>query len=159
MLRVGIGYDVHRFANGAPRKLVLGGVAVDGEQGLDGHSDADVVVHAIMDALLGAAALGDIGVHFSPDDAQYKNIDSCVLLARVVALLREGGRRIGNIDTVIVAERPRLATYVPLMREKLASICRIDAGSVSVKATTEEGLGLAGKGIAAHCICTIVKDV
>ncbi|MCL1832752.1 MAG: 2-C-methyl-D-erythritol 2,4-cyclodiphosphate synthase [Oscillospiraceae bacterium] len=139
--------------------MVLGGVAVDGEQGLDGHSDADVVVHAIMDALLGAAALGDIGVHFSPDDAQYKNIDSCVLLARVVALLREGGRRIGNIDTVIVAERPRLATYVPLMREKLASICRIDAGSVSVKATTEEGLGLAGKGIAAHCICTIVKDV
>jgi 2-C-methyl-D-erythritol 2,4-cyclodiphosphate synthase len=155
MIRVGIGYDVHRFAKG--RRLVLGGVHIDCEYGLDGVSDADVLIHAVMDALLGAAALGDIGRHFPPDDEQYKNIDSCLLLEKVVNLLSRNGWVVGNIDTVIVADKPKLSQFIPFMRGNISRICRVGEEDVSVKATTEEGLGLAGNGIGAHCIVCLHK--
>lgn len=153
MLRIGNGYDVHKFAKN--RRLVLGGVEIDYPIGLDGHSDADVLFHAIVDALLGAAALGDIGGHFPPSDERYRGADSGVLLAEVTRLLSEHGYSIGNIDTVIVAEKPKLAEYIPQMRKNAAAICGVAENAVSIKATTEEGLGLAGRGIAAHCVCTI----
>lgn len=154
MLRIGFGYDVHKLVEG--RTLILGGVEIPCEKGLDGHSDADVVVHALMDALLGAAALGDIGVHFPPNDARFKGADSCELLKQVVALLAKANWKLGNADLTIVAERPRLSAYIPHMREKIADICGVGVNDISVKATTEEGLGLAGEGIGAHCVCTIV---
>ncbi|MCL1789336.1 MAG: 2-C-methyl-D-erythritol 2,4-cyclodiphosphate synthase [Oscillospiraceae bacterium] len=153
MFRVGNGYDVHKFESG--RKLVLGGVPVAFELGLAGHSDADVLIHAVTDALLGAAALGDIGTHFPASDARYKNINSGVLLEKVVNLLFQQNWLIGNIDGVIVAEKPELSGYILGMRKNISKICRISVESVSVKATTEEGLGLAGRGIGAHCTVLI----
>jgi 2-C-methyl-D-erythritol 2,4-cyclodiphosphate synthase len=156
MIRIGNGYDVHKLVQG--RKLILGGVEIEHEQGLDGHSDADVLAHAVADALLGAAALGDIGQHFPPGDPDYAGADSCGLLARVAALLRERGWEVGNVDTVIVAEKPKLSAYLPQMRANIARACRTAPENISVKATTEEGLGLAGAGIGAHCVCTIVKS-
>jgi len=156
VIRIGNGYDVHRFA--PDRALVLGGVQIEHELGLLGHSDADVLVHALMDALLGAAALGDIGKHFPPNDPEYKNADSCRLLEKVVVLLQSQGFEVGNIDAVIVAEKPKLSHYIERMRKNISHICRIPIEAVSVKATTEEGLGLSGKGIGAHCV-VIIKQL
>lgn len=152
MLRIGHGYDVHRLADG--RKLILGGVTVPYEKGLLGHSDADVLVHAVMDAILGALALGDIGQHFPDTDSAYSGADSMKLLEKVCVLIGERGWRIGNIDATILAQRPKLAPYIPEMRENIARRCGIAAESCSVKATTEEGLGFtgSGEGIAAHCV-------
>jgi len=156
MIRIGIGYDVHKFAQG--RKLILGGVEVPFEMGLDGHSDADVLLHAVADALLGAAALGDIGTHFPPTGERYKNIDSGLLLKEVIKLLSKNGWVVGNIDTVIVADRPKLFAYIPQMRVNISKICCVPEHAVSVKATTEEGLGLAGQGIGAHAVCAICEQ-
>ena len=154
-MRVGHGYDVHRFAPG--RDLVLGGVKIPYEAGLLGHSDADVLTHAIMDALLGAAALGDIGLHFPDADPAYLGIDSMILLGRVGALLREKGYAVGNIDATVIAEKPKLRPYIGDMRNNLAKTLGIPVESVNVKATTEEGLGFTGErlGIAAHAVCLI----
>ncbi len=144
-MRIGMGYDVHRLVEG--RKLILGGVDIPFERGLLGHSDADVLLHAIVDALLGAAALGDIGGHFPDTDPAYQGISSILLLERTGALLRENGYGIGNIDATVVAERPKLAPYISDMRRNIAEALEIDAGLVSVKATTEEGLGFTGGGL------------
>ena len=151
-MRIGHGYDVHKFAPG--RKLVLGGVTVPYDLGLDGHSDADVLVHAVMDAILGAAALGDIGKHFPDNDPAYLGADSIKLLERVVEIVSEKGFRVSNIDSTIIAQAPKLAPYIPEMRETVAAACGIDTDCVSVKATTEEGLGFTGQGlgIAAHAV-------
>ena len=146
--RIGQGYDVHRLCEG--RRLVLCGAEIPFEMGLLGHSDADAAVHALMDAILGALALGDIGKLFPDSDPQYKDCDSMKLLERVIALMSERGFSLGNLDITIVAERPKLSPYIGLMRENLASAFGCDISRVSVKATTEEGLGLVGKGIAAH---------
>ena len=150
-MRIGHGYDVHRLVEG--RRLVLGGVEIPFEKGLLGHSDADVLAHAVMDALLGAAALGDIGQLFPDSDPAYKGADS-------LALLREEGYRVGNVDATVLAQRPKLAPHVPLMRERLASAMEIDPGRVSVKATTEEGLGFTGtgEGIAVHAVVLIEEQ-
>jgi 2-C-methyl-D-erythritol 2,4-cyclodiphosphate synthase len=153
MIRIGIGYDVHGFANG--RKLILGGVQIDFEQGLDGVSDADVLVHAVMDSILGALALGDIGVHFPPGSPEYKDINSLLLLGKVIGLIRERNYTVGNIDSVIVADKPRLSEYIFQMRENISAVCGIPLDRVSVKATTEEGLALSGRGMAAHCVCIL----
>ncbi|HEX79414.1 MAG TPA: 2-C-methyl-D-erythritol 2,4-cyclodiphosphate synthase [Dehalococcoidia bacterium] len=157
-MRVGIGYDVHRLA--PEHKLVLGGVEVPSEQGLIGWSDADVLVHAVIDALLGAAALGDIGSHFPPGDPQYKNISSLVLLRRVVGMLGERGWKAGNIDAVIVAEQPKLKDYIDSMRRNLGEVLGIDAAMVSVKASTSEQLGFAGReeGMVAWAVATITEE-
>ena len=154
-MRVGHGYDVHRFAEG--RDLVLGGVKIPYEAGLLGHSDADVLTHAIMDALLGAAALGDIGLHFPDSDPAYRGIDSLILLGRVGALLSEKGYAVGNIDATVIAEKPKLRPYIEDMRKNIAETLGIPVDSVNVKATTEEGLGFTGEllGIAAHAVCLI----
>ena len=143
-MRVGIGYDVHRLA--PEHKLVLGGVEVPSAQGLIGWSDADVLTHAVIDALLGAAALGDIGSHFPPGDPQYKGISSLVLLQRVVGMLKKKGWQVGNIDVTIVAEQPKLKDYIDSMRQKLGKALGIDTGLVSVKASTSEQLGFIGRG-------------
>ncbi len=155
-MRIGHGYDVHRLTEN--RKLILGGVNIPYEKGLLGHSDADVLAHAISDALLGAAALGDIGKLFPDTDEQYKGADSLVLLRKVCECIREKGYEIGNIDATILAERPKLRPYIDEMRYKLADACSIDAECMSVKATTEEGLGFTGKGegIAVHAVCLLV---
>lgn len=155
MFRIGQGYDVHRLVEG--RRLILGGVELQYGRGLLGHSDADVLVHAIMDALLGAAALGDIGALFPDSDERYAGADSLALLGEVAALLREKGFEIGNIDATVVAERPKLAAHIPQMRENIARAAGLDAGRVSVKATTEEGLGFTGRGegIAAQAVACI----
>ena len=157
-MRIGIGYDVHTLCEG--RKLILGGVEIEHIMGLYGHSDADVLVHAIMDALLGAAALGDIGKHFPDTDNSYKNIDSMLLLDKVVALLRDRGYRVNNVDAVIVAQKPKLAPFIPTMVSNLAARLGVDADAVNVKATTTEKLGFEGRqeGISAQAVCTIVKD-
>jgi 2-C-methyl-D-erythritol 2,4-cyclodiphosphate synthase len=154
-MRIGHGYDVHRLTEG--RKLILGGVEIPFEKGLDGHSDADVLVHAIMDALLGAAALGDIGKLFPDNDPAYAGISSLLLLEKVAQRLREGGFSVGNIDATVLAQRPKLAPHIPQMREKIANTLGISADRVSVKATTEEGLGFTGtgEGVAAHSVCLI----
>lgn len=154
-MRIGHGYDVHRFAEG--RKLILGGVEIPYTVGLLGHSDADVLTHAVMDALLGAAALGDIGAHFPDSDPAYLGADSIKLLENVRSLLAENGFRVGNIDVTVVAQAPKLQTYLVRMRENLAAACRVPMACVSVKATTEEGLGFTGRGegIAAHAVCLI----
>lgn len=154
-MRIGHGYDVHRLVEG--RRLILGGVEIPFEKGLLGHSDADVLAHAVMDALLGAAALGDIGQLFPDSDPAYKGADSLALLRRVTAVLEEKGYRVGNVDATVLAQRPKLAPHVALMRERLASAMGIDPGQVSVKATTEEGLGFTGtgEGIAAHAVALI----
>ena len=154
-MRIGSGYDVHRLVEG--RKLILGGVDVPYERGLLGHSDADVLAHAITDALLGAAALGDIGKLFPDNDPPYEGADSLALLGRVCALLGEKGYSIGNIDATVIAQRPKLAPHIPQMRENLAKACGIALPQVSVKATTEEGLGFTGSGdgIAASAVCLL----
>lgn len=154
-MRIGHGYDVHRLTEG--RDLILGGVKIPYEKGLLGHSDADVLTHALMDALLGAGALGDIG-HLFPDyDDRYAGADSIGLLREVAAVLRENGFQIGNVDCTVIAQRPKLAPYIPQMRQNLARAMELDIGCVSVKATTEEGLGFSGEGlgIAAHAVALI----
>ena len=143
-MRVGSGYDVHSFAEG--RKLVLGGVLFEGETGLAGHSDGDALTHAIIDALLGAAALGDIGSHFPSDDERLRNADSLELLKQVVKLIAASGCRIVNIDATVIAQAPRMAPRVAEMRRRLASALAIDLGGVSIKATTSDGLGFIGRG-------------
>lgn len=156
-MRIGHGYDVHRLTPG--RKLILGGVLIPYEKGLLGHSDADVLSHAISDALLGALALGDIGKWFPDTDERYKGADSLVLLGQVAAMLAERGWQIGNIDATILAQRPKLRGYIDTMRENLAKACGVSPDQVSVKATTEEGLGFTGKGegIAAHAVCLLSR--
>ena len=156
-MRIGHGYDVHRFSEN--RKLILGGVEILYEKGLLGHSDADVLLHAISDALLGAAALGDIGKHFPDSDEKYNGADSLVLLAKVAEILRENGYITLNVDSTVIAQAPKLAPHILKMRENIASALGVDVSCVSVKATTEEGLGFTGskEGIAAHAICLIDK--
>ena len=156
-LRVGHGYDVHRLTEG--RALILGGVTVPFDRGLLGHSDADVLTHAVMDALLGAAALGDIGQLFPDSDAAYAGADSIALLERVTALLREHGWQVGNVDATVVAQAPKLAPYIPDMRRRLAEAMGLDVDCVSVKATTEERLGFtgSGEGMAAHAVALIER--
>ncbi len=142
-IRIGVGYDVHGFADGRP--LMIGGVAIPHARGLAGHSDADVLIHAVVDALLGAAALGDIGAHFPSSDARWKDAPSSAFLIYTRDLLAEQGWRVGNIDAVIVAERPRMAPHIPAMRAELASQLEISPEQVSVKATTTDGLGFTGR--------------
>lgn len=154
-MKIGHGYDVHRLVE--CRELILGGVNVPFELGLLGHSDADVLLHAICDALLGAAALGDIGKHFPDNDNSLKNIDSRILLRKTVEMLTEKGYKIGNIDATIIAQKPKLKDFIPQMVENIASDCGIAKENVNVKATTEEGLGFTGEmlGISAHAVCII----
>lgn len=154
-MRVGIGYDVHRLAR--DRKLILGGVEIAHSLGLDGHSDADVLVHAIMDAMLGAAALGDIGKHFPDTDAAYKGISSMKLLAHVAELLQQQGYVVENIDATIIAQKPKLRPYITQMEQNIAETLSIAKEQVNVKATTEEGLGFSGRqeGISAQAICAL----
>lgn len=158
MIRIGHGYDVHKLVEG--RKLILGGVEIENNGiGLLGHSDADVLLHAISDALLGAAALGDIGKHFPDTDERYKGADSLELLKNVNGLLKEKGYKIINIDATVLAQAPKLAPHIAEMRENIANALSLDADFISVKATTEEGLGFTGarQGIAAHSVCLIEK--
>ena len=154
-MRIGHGYDVHRLVEG--RKLILGGVEVPHTLGLLGHSDADVLTHAVMDALLGAAALGDIGRHFPDTDPAYAGADSLKLLDHVVELLEEKGYQVGNVDATILAQKPRLAPYIEKMRDKLAARMKVEPDQVNVKATTEEKLGFTGaeEGIAAHAVALL----
>jgi len=156
-LRIGHGYDVHRLVTG--RKLILGGLQVPYELGLDGHSDADVLLHAVMDALLGAAALGDIGQHFPDSDPAYAGVSSMVLLKSVGGILKNAGYAVVNIDATVLAQKPKLAPYIEEMRRRIAETLGIGFERVSVKATTEEGLGFTGegKGIAAHAVALIEK--
>ncbi len=156
-MRIGHGYDVHRLC--IDRPLIIGGVNIPYEKGLLGHSDADVLLHAICDALLGAAALGDIGKHFPDNDDSFKNIDSRILLRNTVALLAEKGYKIGNIDATVIAQKPKLAPFIETMRQNIAEDCKIAVDFVNVKATTEEKLGFTGEllGISAHAVCTIEK--
>ncbi|MBR0040380.1 MAG: 2-C-methyl-D-erythritol 2,4-cyclodiphosphate synthase [Oscillospiraceae bacterium] len=156
-MRIGHGYDVHRLVEG--RKLVLGGVDIPWEKGLLGHSDADVLLHALMDAMLGAAALGDIGQHFPDSDEQYRGADSIRLLAEVSRLLREAGYRLVNADCTILAQRPKLMPHIPQMRQNVARALGVELDAISVKATTEEGLGFTGdgSGIAAHAVVLIER--
>lgn len=154
-MRIGHGYDVHRLVEG--RKLILGGVEIPWEKGLDGHSDADVLTHAIMDALLGAAAMGDIGKIFPDTDDRFLGICSMELLTEVGSRLRAAGYAVGNIDATVIAQRPKLAPYIDAMRKEIAERLQIDVSRVSVKATTEEHLGFTGSGdgIAAHAVCLL----
>ena len=154
-MRVGMGYDVHRLTK--DRNLILGGVKIPWEKGLLGHSDADVLIHAIMDALLGAAALGDIGRHFPDTDPAYKGISSIRLLKHVAALLSEKGYGIGNIDAVIIAQKPKMAPHIPQMKENIAKALEIDMDCLNIKATTEEKLGFTGReeGIASEAVCLL----
>ncbi len=154
-MRIGHGYDVHRFAEN--RKLILGGVQIEYAYGLLGHSDADVLAHAISDALLGAAALGDIGKHFPDTDSRYSGADSIELLHNVVQMLAEKGYRVGNIDATVVAQKPKLLPHIEKMRFNIASACNVEADRINIKATTEEGLGFTGEllGIAAHAVALI----
>ena len=156
-VRIGHGYDVHRLAEG--RKLILGGVDIPWERGLLGHSDADVLTHAVMDALLGAAGLGDIGKHFPDTDPAYAGADSLKLLAHVVKLLREQGYAVSNVDATVLAQRPKLASHIPAMRDNLARVMGVSPDRVNVKATTEEGLGFtgSGEGMAAHAVALVEK--
>ncbi len=154
-MRIGHGYDVHRFAQN--RKLILGGVEIPYELGLLGHSDADVLLHAVSDALLGAAALGDIGRHFPDTDDRYKGADSLMLLKEVRNILNKNNYRVVNIDSTVIAQKPKLMAYIPEMRQNIADACGLDISCVSVKATTEEKLGFTGRleGISAHAVCLI----
>ena len=154
-MRIGHGYDVHRFAQS--RALILGGVSIPYDAGLDGHSDADVLLHAVMDALLGAAGLRDIGYHFPDTDMRYKGADSRVLLRSVKEKLDAAGYRVSNVDVTVIAQKPKLKPYIPQMMENIAADLRIDASRVNVKATTEEGLGFTGQmlGIACHAVCLL----
>ena len=155
MLRIGHGYDVHAFAD--DRKCIIGGVEIPYEKGLLGHSDADVLLHAISDSLLGAAALGDIGKHFTDTDPQYKGADSIVLLENVVSLISSKGYTVNNIDATVIAQAPKMAPYIQQMRQNIANALKVDLDFVNVKATTEEKLGFTGRkeGISAHCVCLI----
>lgn len=155
-MRIGIGYDVHKLVEG--RALVLGGVEIEYDYGLLGHSDADVLIHAIMDALLGAAALGDIGSHFPDTDERYRGISSVTLLEHVAELLREKGYSIGNVDAVIIAQKPKLAPYIEKMRENIAAALAVSTDRISVKATTEEGLGFTGEGRGMSCQAVCILE-
>lgn len=157
-IRVGHGYDVHRLTEG--RKLIIGGVQIPWERGLLGHSDADVLLHAISDAILGAAALGDIGRHFPDTDEKYKGADSLLLLKEVCKMAEEKGYRISNIDGTIIAQKPKLKDYIPAMAENVAEVCGISKDRVNIKATTEEKLGFTGReeGISAHGVCILIKE-
>lgn len=154
-MRIGHGYDVHRFKEG--RKLILGGVHIEGEIGLDGHSDADVVIHSVADSILGALALGDIGRHFPDSSDKFKDIDSRILLRRVGELMDEAGYFVGNIDVTIIAQSPKLSPFIPKMRENIKSDLKSSLERVSIKATTEEHLGFTGRkeGISCHCVCLL----
>ena len=157
-MRIGHGYDVHRLIEG--RKLILGGVEIPFEKGLLGHSDADVLLHALMDALLGAAALGDLGKLFPDSDERYSGADSLLLLAEVAAKIAGAGFTVGNVDCTVLAQRPKLAPHIPLMRERIAETLGVPVDRVSVKATTEEGLGFTGEGlgIAAHAVALLNEN-
>lgn len=154
-MRIGMGYDVHRLVE--ERELIIGGEKIEYEYGLLGHSDADVLLHAVMDALLGAAALGDIGTHFPDSDERYRGISSLRLLAYVDQLLEENGYSVGNIDATIIAQKPKMAPHIPKMRENIASTLGLELNRVNVKATTEEGLGFtgSGEGISAQAVCIL----
>ena len=154
-MRIGMGYDVHRLVEG--RKMILGGVEIPFEKGLLGHSDADVLLHAVMDAVLGAMAAGDIGKLFPDTDPAYKGADSLALTRRVAEVMRERGFKLVNVDATVIAQAPKLAPHIPAMRANIAEAFGVDVGCVSVKATTEEHLGFtgAGEGIAAHAVCLI----
>ena len=156
-MRIGHGYDVHRLVQG--RKCIIGGVDIPHETGLDGHSDADVLIHAVMDALLGALALGDIGKHFPDTDPRYKGADSMALLRHVASLIAEEGWRLGNLDATVLAQAPKLAPHIRQMRQNIAGALGCEVSRVSVKATTEEKLGFTGakQGIAAHCVCLLER--
>ncbi len=156
-MRIGHGYDVHRLTEG--RKLILGGVDIPYQMGLDGHSDADVLVHAIMDSVIGALGLGDIGLHFPDNDNQYKNIDSLVLAKKTAELLKKYGYKIANIDATLVMQAPKVRPYIEQMQRNIAEVYSVDVSCVNVKATTEEHLGFTGekKGIAAHAVCLITN--
>lgn len=156
-MRVGFGYDVHRLVE--ERKLILGGVEIPYEKGLLGHSDADVLVHALMDAMLGAAGMGDIGRHFPDNDNQYKGISSMILLQHVTALLTKAGYTVNNVDVTVVAQRPKLAGFIPQMEQNLAQVLQVPVEDVNVKATTTEKLGFEGEGlgISAYAVCSIEK--
>lgn len=156
-IRIGHGYDVHQLTEN--RELILGGVHIPHTFGLLGHSDADVLLHAVADSLLGALALGDIGRHFPDTDPVYKNADSLKLLSHVVALIEEQGYILGNLDAIIIAQKPKLAPYLETMRRNIASVCHADISQVSIKATTEERLGFTGReeGISAHCVALLEK--
>ncbi len=156
--RIGFGYDVHKFAEN--RKLILGGIEIPSEKGLAGHSDADVLLHAICDAMLGALALGDIGKHFPDTDEQYKNIDSKILLSKVNELIIKHDYRLGNLDTTVVAEKPKLKPFIDGIRKSIANILNVPVGSVSVKATTSEKMGFVGReeGIKAYAVALLVED-
>lgn len=158
IIRVGHGYDVHKLCEG--RRLVIGGIEIPYDKGLLGHSDADVLVHAIMDSLLGAAALGDIGQHFPDYDNTFKGADSIELLIRVSLMLREMGYSVSNIDATVIAQKPKLSPYIENMRTRIAQAMQLDINCVSIKATTEEHLGFTGReeGIAAHCVALIMKE-
>ena len=157
-LRIGHGYDVHRLTEG--RALILGGVLIPCQRGLLGHSDADVLTHAVMDAVIGALGLGDIGKHFPDTDSRFKDADSLILAAEVCELMKEHGYRIGNIDATVIAQAPKLSPYIATMRANLANVFCADPERVNVKATTEEKLGFtgAGEGMAAHAVCVLIKD-
>ena len=157
-MRIGQGYDVHQLVAG--RKLIIGGVEIPYDKGLLGHSDADVLLHAICDALLGAAALGDIGRHFADTDAKFKNIDSRILLRQVAHLVREQGFRVGNVDATIIAQAPKMATHIPQMIANIAADLQLEKSAINVKATTTEKLGFAGRGegIAAQAVALLVTD-
>ena len=157
-LRVGNGYDVHRLKEG--RRLIVGGVDIPYDRGLDGHSDADVLVHAVIDALFGAAGLPDIGAHFPDTDPRYKGADSIALLRETAALVRQAGYEIGNIDCIIVAQKPKMMTHIPQMKQNMADACRIDVSRVGVKAKTEERLGFTGReeGMAAYAVALLYKE-
>ena len=157
-MRIGHGYDVHKLVGG--RKCIIGGVDIPSDVGLLGHSDADVLLHAVCDALLGAAALGDIGKHFPPNDDAFKDADSRLLLKKVLKLIKNAGYTVGNIDATIVAQKPKMAPYIDEMRKNIANDLGVDISFVSVKATSEEGLGFTGEGlgISAHAVC-IIKEL
>jgi 2-C-methyl-D-erythritol 2,4-cyclodiphosphate synthase len=156
-VRIGIGYDVHRLVRGRP--LILGGVRIDSQWGLEGHSDADVLLHAISDALLGALALGDLGHYFPDSEPRYRGIASMELLKRVIEMVQDQAYRLHNLDTVVIAQKPRLAVYIPTIRRNIADLLATDLGSISVKAKTAENLGALGRseGIAVHAVCLITQ--
>lgn len=156
-IRIGHGFDVHQLVTG--RKCIIGGVTIPFEKGLEGHSDADVLLHAICDALLGAAALGDIGKHFPPSDMRYRGTDSRELLRHVVALLKQHGYAVGNIDSTVICELPKLSPHTEAMRSHIAADCQVDVDAINVKATTTEKLGFTGRseGIAAEAVCIVQK--
>lgn len=158
-MRIGIGYDVHKLVEN--RKLILGGIEIPSEYGLLGHSDADVLVHSIMDAMLGALALGDIGKHFPDTSDEFKDIDSCELLQRVYKLIKNEGYIIGNIDTVVALQSPKIGKYIEDMRKKLSNILKIELNQISIKATTTEKLGFVGKkeGCSAYAVCILEKRI